>query len=86
MTHTILIQARWARWLAACLLAALLAGCIGDSNQNPSGQPGNGNSIKPNRRPSSAARLTGPSAMTDTPVSSSRRQFIKRGGARPPVP
>lgn len=44
MTHTILIQARWARWLAACLLAALLAGCIGDSNQNPSGQPGNGNS------------------------------------------
>lgn len=37
------VAARWARWLTASLLAAALAGCLGDSNQDPS-QPGNGNS------------------------------------------
>ncbi|MBN3004330.1 hypothetical protein JW897_11360 [Chromobacterium alkanivorans] len=37
------VAARWARRLAACLLAAALAGCLGD-NQDNAGQPGNGNS------------------------------------------
>ena len=68
-------------WLAACLLAALLAGCIGDSNQNPSGQPGQWqfNQTKPPAKLSCAPDRT--LRHDRYPVSSSRRQFIKRGGA-----